>query len=236
MAPQSTSYTHLKRFSLLSRLAPKELKRIHALSKEVSFKAGQMIFQKAEDGAQMFVVLSGRIKIFSRSGWKKRKTFAYLEEGDFFGEMAVIEDKTRSAAAMAVEASRLLLIPKRDFRSLLLSDAKLTFALLRAVSERLRASNEEIESLLFRNILGRVAKMLYDLSGAKRRRQTGPLTIPQRYTHQDLADLVGTTREPLSRALTILRKGDFVTTKNGLFVLPDPKRLESLIQSAVRDD
>jgi CRP-like cAMP-binding protein len=236
MSPKSNSYTQLKRFSLLSKLPASELKRIHALSRELSFKSGQMIFQKAEAGAQMFVVLSGRIKIFSRSGWKKRKTFAYLEKGDFFGEMAVIEDKARSAAAQAVEPSTLLLIPKKDFRQLILSDSKLCFQLLKAVSDRLRKANEEIESLLFRNILGRVAKTLYDLSGARKRRGSGPITIKQRYTHQDLADLVGTTREPLSRALAILRKGEFVATKNGLLVLPEPKRLETLIHNSVRDD
>jgi len=236
MPKKLNSYTQLKNFALLAKLPPAELKRIHALSKELSFKAGQMIFQKSESGAQMFVVLEGRIKIFSRSGWKKRKTFAYLEKGDFFGEMAVIEDKARSAAAMAVSPSKLLLIPKKDFKKLLMSDAKLIFDLLKAVSDRLRKANEEIESLLFRNILGRVAKTLFDVAGAKKRRGSGPIIIKQRYTHQDLADLVGTTREPLSRALAILRKGEFVSTKDGLIVLPDPNRLEALIHNTVRDD
>ena len=92
----------LKRIGLLKKLPAKDLKRILAIAKTRNFRAGEIIFNKSESANTMFVVESGRVKIFSRSSSKKRKTFAYLGRGSFFGEMAIIDDKARSAAAEAV--------------------------------------------------------------------------------------------------------------------------------------
>jgi len=226
---------HLKRFGLFQKLPAKLLKRIEGIAKTEAFPAGTLIFNKAESSEHMFVVISGRVKIFSRSSARKRKTFAYLERGDFFGEMGIIDEKSRSASAEAVEDSALLIIRKQDFRKLLLADAKLCFFILQAVSERLRRTNEEIESLLFRNILGRVAKALYDLSGREKSRGSR-VVLRQRFTHQDLADLVGTTREPLSRALAILKHADLVETSSGRIVVRDIEKLEALTQRTLRTD
>ncbi|HBL17545.1 MAG: hypothetical protein A2X36_04630 [Elusimicrobia bacterium GWA2_69_24] len=225
----------LRRFGLLRTLPLSELRRIARISRMDSFPAGTLIFRKSETAHNMFVVLAGRVKIFSRSGSKKRKTFAYLGPGDFFGEMAVIDNKQRSASAEAVEATRLLIIRKADFRRLLLSDARLCFSMLRAFSARLRQADDEIESLLYRNILGRVAKALHDLANAERI-GTGRLVLRQRYTHQELADLVGTTREPLSRALSILRESGLVESRDGRIVIREPQKLETLIHNSLRTD
>ena len=155
---------YLRRVPLLKAMADKDLREIYKISKIREFGPGETIFAKASQATQLFVMLEGRIKIFTRSGGKKRKTFAYLRPGDFFGEMALLEGKPRSAAAEAVEISKLLVIENRDFQRLLQKDHKLALYLLRTVSGRLRKANEEIEALLFRNVLGRVAKTLNDLS------------------------------------------------------------------------
>jgi len=227
----------LKKIPLLKNLGAGELKRIKAIAKIQEFPAGSIIIKKADAAQHMFLVLSGRIKIFCYSNARKRKTFAYLGPGDFFGEMAVIVDADRSASAEAVATCRLVIIRKPDFRKLLLSDAKLCFNLLRAVSDRLRRADEEIENLLFRNILGRVAKTLFDLArGSGSKKHKGGLLLQQKYTHQELADLVGTTREPLSRALAMLRRGELIDTHNGCFLIVEPKKFQNLIHTSVGTD
>ncbi len=223
---------HISRFPLLRSLRPKDLKRIMAFTKMRDFPKGSQIFTKSESADHMFVVLGGRVKIYSQSNTRKRKTFAYLGPGDFFGEMAVLLDHVRSASAQAVADSSLLMIHRRDFHRFLLSDPDVTFQLLKTVSDRLRRADEEIENLLFRNILGRVSKALYDLAGRCGRRFRKGLILDERYTHQELADLVGTTREPLSRALAMLRRADLVGTAEGRIFIPYPKKLESLIRSS----
>lgn len=219
----------LKKIPFLSALSPAHLREVYRLGREVELLPGEPVFSKKEDADAAFVVLSGRIKIFSRSFAKKSKTFAYLKQGEFFGEMALVEGVARTASASAVEPSRLLVIRKNDFKRLLAKDHNLAYYLLKTVCERLRLANEEIESLLFRNILGRVAKTMLDLgkrSGAGDAR--GGLLLKERYTQQELADVVGTTREPLTRALSSLRRAGLIIHREGRYAIPDPVKLGAL--------
>ncbi|MDE2292005.1 MAG: Crp/Fnr family transcriptional regulator [Elusimicrobia bacterium] len=226
---------HLKRFGLLRMLPGRELKRILGIARQVDFGPGERIFSKAEAGDHMFVVIKGRVRIFLGGGGRRRKTFAYMHPGDFFGEMAVIEGKGRTASAEAVEPTSLLMVHKRDFQRLLRDDHKFCLYLLEAVIERLRQANEEIEDLLFRNVLGRVAKVLRGLS-PKAGRADAPIELPRRYTHQDLADMVGTTREPLSRAMATLRRAGLVHGDSGRLTLLDPAKLDRVISASVCPD
>ncbi|MBI5596163.1 MAG: Crp/Fnr family transcriptional regulator [Elusimicrobia bacterium] len=226
---------HLKKFSLLGMLPPAALKRLLAISRQGNFGPKERIFSKSDAPDHMFVVISGRVKIFLSGNGRRQKTFAYLGAGDFFGEMAVITGKTRSASAEAVEPTSLLMIHKRDFRRLLETDPKLSLYLLEAVSTRLHQADEEISDLLFRNVLGRVAKTLRDL-GPRERSAGKPVDLPRPYTHQELADLVGTTREPLSRALSALRRAGLVDAADGRITLLDPEKLDSVIAASVSPD
>jgi CRP/FNR family cyclic AMP-dependent transcriptional regulator len=225
--------SHLKKIALLRNLPEKQLRRIHAISRQEEFPAGSMIVKKSEAGEYMYLVVSGRIKIFCYSSARKRKTFAYLSSGDFFGEMAAIMGVGRTASAQTVEPTKLILIKNSEFKKLILSDNKLCYNLLRVMAERLRRANEEIESLLFRNILGRVSKTLNDLSKTCGKAQGDGVIFTQSYTHQELADLVGTTREPLSRALAMLRRADLVDSRRGRIFIRDPKKLEDMIRTSV---
>jgi len=217
----------LRRIHFVSALPPAELRRITRIATKQDFRAGEIIFSKAASGNRMFVVISGRVRIFTSSEAKKRKTFAYLSPGDFFGEMALVDGHTRSASAQAVEDSRLAVIGKSDFKGLLLSEPKLCFFLLRTVSERLRQANEEIENLLFRNMLGRVSGTFHALLRRGRKFRGGVL-LKNQYSQQELADMVGTTREPLSRALSTLRRAQILDMHHGLYFIRDPQRLAEL--------
>ncbi|MBI4059931.1 MAG: Crp/Fnr family transcriptional regulator [Elusimicrobia bacterium] len=218
----------LKRIPFLSALSPKHLNEVFRLAEELSLGARQSVFAKRQDADAMYIVLSGRVKIFTNSSSKKRKTFAYLKEGEFFGEMSLLEGTTRTAAAQAVEPSRLLMIHRKDFQRLLARDPKLALYLLRTVCERLRRANEEIEGLLFRNILGRVAKAMLELGRRSGEARGDALTLKERFTQQELADVVGTTREPLTRALSSLRRAGLVAQQDGRYTILAPDKLAGL--------
>ncbi len=218
---------HLRKVPFFKPLTLKDLRQVYKISRVREYGPGETVFSKSSAADRMFIVLEGRIKIYTRSGGKKRKTFAYLQPGDFFGEMALLASKTRSAAAQAVNFSKLLVIENRDFQRLLVNDPALTLYLLRAVSERLRKANEEIEALLFRNVLGRVAKTLHELAKRGERQKDGIL-LGERYTQQELADLVGTTREPLTRAISALRRAQLLELEGERYLIKDPQKLEAL--------
>lgn len=218
----------LRKIPFLRQLDTRDLKEIYKISRIREYGPGEAVFSKSSPADKMFIVLSGRIKIFAPSLSKKRKTFAYLAPGDFFGEMALLEGKPRSASAEAVEFSKLLVITGSDFKRLLLGDPQLSLYLLRTVSQRLRKANEEIEGLLFRNILGRVAKTLMDLSRRAKPQRDGSIVIDEHYTQQELADIVGTTREPLTRAISALRRAQLLAVKHDRYHIPNPDKLSAL--------
>jgi len=217
----------LRKIPFLGQLKPKDLREVHKISRIREYGPGENLFTKAQSANQMFVVLSGRIKIFTHSGGKKRKTFAYLEPCDFFGEMGMLEGKPRSASAEAVSYTRVLIITYVEFRKLLMGDPQLTLYLLKTVSQRLRKANETIEGMMFRNILGRVAQALTDL-GRRGRKTRGGIELSEHYTQQELADLVGTTREPLTRALSTLRRVQLIEMSDGRYFIKDPIKLSAL--------
>ncbi|MBI5200089.1 MAG: Crp/Fnr family transcriptional regulator [Elusimicrobia bacterium] len=219
----------LRSSPLLRSLPPAALRRVLKFARWREFPAGMDVFTKYDQASHLFIIGRGRVKIFSASAGKKRKTFAYLGVGKFFGEMALLEGRERSASAQAVEDTQLLLIHKRDFKAMLLEDSKLAVTLLHVLSDRLRRANEEIEGLMFRNVLGRVSKTLITLAEQSGKRWRGGMLIGGKFTHQELADLVGTTREPLSRALAALRRADLVEVRHGQLFLRDPRKMRDLV-------
>jgi len=144
-----------------------------------------------------------------------------MEAGDFFGEMALLGGKVRSASAQAVENSELLVINDKNFKKLLKSDFNFTLRLLYTLAGRLKQADEEIESLLFQNTLCRLAKALFRLS-----QETSQPVL--KITVQELADYVGTTREPLSRALSVMRRSQIIECRDRQVVITDAKRLTAM--------
>lgn len=218
----------LRKIPFLSAVSTRQVQDILKISQIREYSKGQQLFSKDEFGSQMFIVISGRAKVFIRSAAKKTKTIAYFHPGDFFGEMALLQGKPRCASAQAVEDSKLLVIRRADFRRILLADPHLTYFLLCTVSERLRRANEQIESLLFRNILGRVSKTIYELACDSGLGARPTCVLGQRYTHQELADMVGTTREPLTRALSTLKRANILEVRHGRLRIMDTRKLASL--------
>ena len=189
----------IKKTSFFKHLDDKELARIMTIAKLARFRAREVIFSKEDAGDAFFIVKSGRVKIFTEAN-RRQKTLDFLEPGDIFGEMALLDGKVRSASAQALEDSELLMITKSAFTRLI-SDTAFTLRLLNTLSTRLRAADREIESLLFQNMLGRLARAAIKLAGPEHRHKP----VVQISLHE-LANYIGTTREPLSRALASLKR------------------------------
>jgi len=214
----------LKKAGFFSNFKDPELRRVMAISKEAKYAKDELIFDRETVGNAFFVVLKGRVKIFTGEG-RRMKTLAYLGEGDFLGEMALLGGKVRSASAMAAEDSRLLVITKNNFLKLLGTDRQFSLSLLRTLSDRLRQANHEIESLLFHNMIGRLACAILQLC-----RECGAISEPAeiKMTLRELADYVGTTREPLSRALAMLKRSGAITYEDKTLTVRDFSKLKSI--------
>lgn len=216
-------YGLLKKVSFLKGLNQKDISKILSIAKYKKYKTGEIIFRKRETGNHFFIVKSGKIKIFTTVGFNKKKTFAFLKKGEMFGEMSLLGAGVRSASAQAIENSELLVISKKNFKNLILNNPNFTMKLLTTIVRRLNNADKEIESMLFHNILGRLADHLLELS-----RDRHSLPICLKINQTELAECLGTTRVPVCRAINILKKGKVIEYRRGYIKILNLSRLKSI--------
>lgn len=188
----------LRNVPLFADLPEQDLDAIAALCQEKRFSRGAVIFLADDPGEAMFIIREGSVRIYVLSEEGRQKTLDLFGPGEFFGEMAILDDLPRSAIAEAREDSSMLAIAKKDFTSLLLSRPELALKIIAVLSRRLRASNAQMEQLVFGDVRVRLAARLLEL--ADRHGETGGV-IGLRLTHQELANLVGAARETVTRLL-----------------------------------
>lgn len=197
--------SYLKNVPLFAEFNDRDLNRLQKIAGVMSFNTGQKIFDKGTAGDRLYIVLSGRVKIFAVSGLKK-KTLAYLEQGEFFGEMALLDLQPRSASSVAIEPSELVVIKKKDFQRLIFNYPEISLQIMRTLSKRLRQADSEIEELAFGDVLGRIASTLLQLSAKYGEITDDGCEIKMPLNHRDIAEIAGTGREMVSRVLNRFRR------------------------------
>lgn len=212
----------LKQVSFFKDLSNGDIRKIFSIAGIKIYGPGQMVFAKADMGNTFFIVKTGRIKIFTAVGGKK-KTFAYLKKGDFFGEMSLLGGKVRSASAQAVEESELFVISRKNFKRLILENPDFSLKLLHTLADRLHKANKDVESMLFHNILGRLAEAILDLSKDK---PSKPLKMA--IDQNELAQYLGTTRVPVCRAINTLKRSGIIDYRRGELIVLNHTRLQSM--------
>jgi CRP-like cAMP-binding protein len=123
------------------------------------FPAGTVLFREGERGEEMFILQSGKVKI-SKKIRGVEKTLATLEKGEFFGEMAILNDKPRSASAEVIETADMLVIDRKTFETLLRSNVEIAIRFIKRLADRLRETNEQMESLMIRDNTSRLVSIL----------------------------------------------------------------------------
>lgn len=219
----------LRGVELLNGLSSEDLIKVAACCQLVRYRRAEQIFSQAQPGGCLYVVMSGRVKIYGSSPQGRSKTFAYLEPGDFFGEMSLIDDDVRSASAAALDDSVLIMLKGEDYRRLVVSRPSLALSVLKTLSLRLRKANKEIEALSFNNVLGRIAQILLDLADRYGKKAEGGVRIEMALSHKELAEMAGTAREVISRVISRFRRIGCLTYADGRFTVTDPEKLKSWI-------
>lgn len=221
--------TFLRGVELLNGLSVDDLVRLAQLCQLVKFKRAERIFSEAQPGACLYVVMSGRVKIFGSSTQGRSKTFAYLEPGDFFGEMSLINDEVRSASASALEDSVLIMLKSDDYQKLMLSRPAIALAVMKTLSSRLRRANKEIEALSFNNVLGRIAQILLDLAERYGKKTDEGIRINMQLSHKELGEMAGTAREVISRVISRFKRMGCVKFVDNNIIITDHEKLKGWI-------
>jgi CRP/FNR family cyclic AMP-dependent transcriptional regulator len=190
------------------------------------FRRNEVIFHQGDPGDALHVITSGAVKIVLPSPEGEEAIIATLRAGDFFGELALLDDEPRSATATAVEPTETLSLPRAVFRELLDAHPELRDALFAALTQLLRRLTHHVEELHFLDLAGRLAARLAQLARQTGADPEGPIELDWPYTQSDLAAMIGGTRQSVNRLLAELIADGLVRLETDRLVVTDVRALE----------
>jgi CRP-like cAMP-binding protein len=216
----------LRRVPLLAALTDADREALAGGLGRRRYRRGDIICQKDEPGHALFIVERGSVRIYVPSSQGNDLILAVLGAGDFFGDLSLLDGRPRSASAAATAETMLLTLERADFIALITSRPAAAMAVLEAVSRRLRETDEMASDLAFLDVGGRLAKKLLELSGAHGvQRPAGGTLIDLPITQEELANMIGVTRESVNRNLSDFRRMGLIQNQGRKLIVRDPERL-----------
>jgi len=217
----------LRNIPLFASLTNVEIARLAQVTSLRLCRRDEVVFYEDEEGDFFFVIVSGRVKVtllgipdrFTR-GYGREVLLSSLGPGDFFGEMALVDNEPRSATAVATEETELLLIHRSDFQRVLTNYRGFVGTLLRSLTARLRRANQQIATLVILDGYGRTARAILDLAREQgKRRKDGSLVVKWPGP-KEIAANVGTTTATVNRMLKDLEKQGLLQVQKSQIVVP----------------
>jgi CRP/FNR family cyclic AMP-dependent transcriptional regulator len=211
---------------LFSGLDDAELQQFGELTRERTFSKGSVILSQGDPGDSLFVVRDGRVKVVLIGEDGREVILGMLGSGDHFGELSLIDSRPRSAHVIAVQESTLLVLRREDFRRRVEASAAVAWSLLGELSRRLRRADEQIGGLVLLDVNGRIARLLLDNASAD-----GNGTIEKKLTHQTIAQMIGASRETVSRAMRDFQERGLIDVQHRQITITDRTQLEGMAQA-----
>jgi len=200
-------------------LTHQELGIIAASGSRRKFPEKHIVFHEGDLGDHLLIILSGKVKVLLYGKGGQEFILTILGPGNFFGEMAIFESAPRSATVMTVAPCECLLLGQKDVIRLLQKHSMIAVKILKKLSQRLRKTNEQIRSLVMFDIYGRIGRCLLNLVETQGGRANGQFLVSNRPSMQDLAKMVGCSRETLSRAMKALKdNGCLTVTRDSIYI------------------
>jgi CRP-like cAMP-binding protein len=209
----------LRSIPLFSRVNDSDLEEIASHLIERRFPKHTTVIEEGLAGDYMYVIQDGRVKVTKASEDGREKIMNFLEAGSFFGDMAILDNETRSASVKTLEPSRLLALSRRDFMELLRQSPDLALAVIEELTHRLRETNEQASSLSFQGVKERTRGLFERIAQPDDSR--GDVRVTPVLTHQQIADMIGTSRETVTRAIKQLKDDAWLSQEGKRYVIPE---------------
>ncbi|MCG8584314.1 MAG: Crp/Fnr family transcriptional regulator [Pirellulales bacterium] len=222
---------YLKQCDLLLRLAADDLTWLEARSRARSFSRGSPIYLPADAADSVLLLASGRVKICNITAEGKQAILAFIEPGELFGELAVFDEGAREEYAEAVEKTTVVLIPGEHFRELMDRHAELSVGVTKLIGLRRRRIERRLKYLLFRSNRERLVSLLLELAETYGRETNDGLLLDIKLSHQDLANVIGSTRETVTVTLGELQTEGRLVLGRRKIVLTDVDQLAESVEA-----
>ncbi len=214
----------LRRVPLFSLLTVAQAEVISGAVIKRRFKRGEALVEQGQKSNALFILLTGRARVMTSDSRGREVILAALAQGDYLGEMSIIDNEPHSATVRAEVQTDVLMLGRTEFARCLTENASMSLVVMRGLVKRLRHADRKIESLALLDVYGRVAHALLDFAVSDAQ---GQLVIKDKISRQDLAKMVGASREMVSRVMKDLEERGFIEAlPSGATLLKD--RLNAL--------
>jgi len=206
---------YLDRVDLFAGMSEAQVETLKERSRIRVFAPNTIVVSEGDEGSSLFVVQSGSLKAFLTDVGGREVTLSLLDPGDYFGELALLDESPRSASVMAVTRSELLQIPRSAFLALIDAHPACMQIVVHNLVGRIRQLTENVRDLALVDVFGRISRVFEKMAVEKE----GLTIIDRRLTQQDLANMVGASREMVNRILRDLVSGGYVELEQQRIVL-----------------
>ena len=197
----------IRRVSLFSTLTPDQAEALAATVSKKRFKRGEILVEQGKKTDALYIVLAGRTRVLMADSKGREVILATLVSGDYVGEMSLIDNAPHSATVVAEQQVDVLVLGRDSFLRCLGENMEMSHAVMRGLVQRLRKASDNISSLALVGVYGRVAKVLLDSAVPD---DSGALLIRDKVSRQDIAKMVGASREMVSRVMKDFEKQGFI--------------------------
>jgi CRP/FNR family transcriptional regulator, cyclic AMP receptor protein len=205
----------LKKIPILSKLSDEVLTKLAEKAKSVKFPKQATIMMEGDETSSLYIILSGKVRVFSSDDKSKEVTLLVQEPGSYFGEIALLSEEPRSASVATLEPTVCAVVSKTDFINWLMTHPSVAIDLLGVLSEKIRHLTDKVRLMALSNVYERTVKALQAMAVVE-----GNLTvIHNRPTQQELASMVGASREMINKIMHELTKGGYVTIEDKIMII-----------------
>ncbi len=204
-----------ERATLFSDLAPQDAQVLLRHGSARSYPAHSVLINEGDETDALYVIEEGEVKVYASDDEGREVILNILGPGEYFGELALVDDAPRSASVMTLKPTRVVMISKAQFKQCLADNPEVAYNLIAALARHVRALTHNVKSLALMDVYGRIAHTLLDLAEER----DGKLVVNRRLTHQELASMVGASREMVSRILKDLTRGGYISIENRIITI-----------------
>ncbi len=215
--PNGVSTTALRTFQMFYGVPEKSLESLARVSMMRRVPRGSTVVRAGDRTDFVYLILSGSLKVLVSDEEGREVILSMLGPGELFGEMGVLDDNPRSASVAAVVPSDLIVIAKSDFKRCLQENFEVSLYIMRNLVQRLRTADRKIESLALMDVYGRVARLLLEMAETI----SGEKVVTRKISKQDIAKMIGASREMVSRVMKDLQLQGFIREAGGRIYLRD---------------
>lgn len=219
----------LKKIPAFSQLKEKDIKRIGEITIERSFRKGAIIFMEGDPGEAFYFIKSGKVKVYKTTPDGREHIFTILSEGGVFAEVTLFNDIPYPASAEVLEDAEIGMIKNKELEDLIRTNADIALQIIKVLSKKLFSSQQKVKELALGDTYTRIAKTLITFAEDHGTQTSNGIEIRLNISRQELANMIGTARETVSRSLSQFKKEGSIDIEGKKITIKNMEKLKSWI-------